>query len=236
MTVSAIAAVSNRVGEIQARFERIGGDRTSFADKLQAAVQEAEPTVSRESGSATFAVTPQGLNDSGSTTSSGGLPIGIMGTPILLRPGAANPSYLAAIGGSWSSALPAAGQAWTSEIERAAANAGVDPRLLAAMVWQESGFQPDAVSRSGALGLSQLMPATAEGLGVDPLNAIENLDGGARYLAWTIKEFGSLELGLAAYNAGPGTVRAAGGIPNIEETQAYVPRVMDYYRRLGGGV
>ncbi len=236
MTVSAMAAAGNRVTEIQARIERIGGDRTSFADELQAAVQAAEHTTGQESGSAAYIVTPQALNDSVSRTSPGGLPIGIMGTPIVLRPGAASPRYLTEITGSWSSALPAAGQAWTSEIERAAANAGVDPRLLAAMVWQESGFQPDAVSRSGALGLAQLMPATAEGLGVDPLDPIQNLDGGARYLAWTIKEFGSLELGLAAYNAGPGTVRAAGGIPNIDETQAYVPKVMDYYRRLGGGV
>jgi soluble lytic murein transglycosylase-like protein len=102
------------------------------------------------------------------------------------------------------------------------------------MVWQESGFEPTAVSKSGAIGLAQLMPATAEGLGVNPHDPLENLDGGARYLAWTIKEFGSLELGLAAYNAGPGNVRAANGIPNIPETQAYVPRVLDYYRQLGG--
>jgi soluble lytic murein transglycosylase-like protein len=78
------------------------------------------------------------------------------------------------------------------------------------------------------------MPATAAGLGVDPWNTAENLDGGARYLAWTIDEFGSIELGLAAYNAGPTRVREAGGIPEIEETQAYVPRVLDYYRQLGG--
>ena len=136
--------------------------------------------------------------------------------------------------GTWISQLPTSGQSWASEIERAATDAGLDPRLLAAMVWQESGFRPDAVSHSGAIGLAQLMPGTADGLGVDPWNPVENLDGGARYLAWTIKEFGSVELGLAAYNAGPGRVREADGIPNIAETQAYVPRVLDYYRQLGG--
>jgi soluble lytic murein transglycosylase-like protein len=155
-----------------------------------------------------------------------------MGTPVILRPGAA--SYFSGSSGPWADVLPAAGQSWAPAIEEAANEAGLDPRLLAAMVWQESGFEPTAVSKSGAIGLAQLMPATAEGLGVNPHDPLENLDGGARYLAWTIKEFGSLELGLAAYNAGPGNVRAANGIPNIPETQAYVPRVLDYYRQLGG--
>ncbi|MCP4309131.1 MAG: lytic transglycosylase domain-containing protein [bacterium] len=155
-----------------------------------------------------------------------------MGTSIILHSGrsiAAGP-----VSGDWAAQLPAAGQQWAGEIERAAHEAGLDPRLLAAMVWQESRFQPDAVSHSGAIGLAQLMPATAEELGVDPSDPVQNLRGGARYLAWTIKEFGSIDLGLAAYNAGPTRVREADGIPNIAETQAYVPRVLDYYRQLGG--
>ena len=130
--------------------------------------------------------------------------------------------------------LPARANRWAFAIEAAAHRAGIDPRLLAAVTWAESGFDPDAVSRAGAIGLTQLMPATAAGLGVDPTDPIENLEGGARYLAWTIEEFGSVELGLAAYNAGPGAVRVAGGIPDIAETQAYVPKVLDYYRLLGG--
>ena len=130
--------------------------------------------------------------------------------------------------------LPASASRWASAIESAAFQAGVDPRLLAAVTWAESGFDPDAVSRAGAIGLTQLMPATAAGLGVDPTDPIQNLEGGARYLAWTIEEFGSVELGLAAYNAGPGAVRAAGGVPDIPETRAYVPKVLEYYRLLGG--
>lgn len=130
--------------------------------------------------------------------------------------------------------LPPAAERWAGAIEAAAFRAGLDPRLLAAVTWAESGFDPDAVSSAGAIGLTQLMPGTADGLGVDPHDPIENLEGGARYLAWTIDEFGSLELGLAAYNAGPGTVRAAGGIPDIAETRAYVPKVLEYYRLLGG--
>ncbi len=130
--------------------------------------------------------------------------------------------------------LPATAGRWAFAIEAAAHRAGIDPKLLAAVTWAESGFDPDAVSRAGAIGLTQLMPATAAGLGVDPTDPIQNLEGGARYLAWTIEEFGSVELGLAAYNAGPGAVRAAGGIPDIAETRAYVPKVLDYYRLLGG--
>jgi soluble lytic murein transglycosylase-like protein len=155
-----------------------------------------------------------------------------LGTPIVINPDI----HPTGTDGTWFTRLPSSGQAWATEIDRAGNDAGLDPRLLAAMVWQESGFRPDAVSQSGAIGLAQLMPGTAAGLEVDPWDPVQNLEGGARYLAWTIEEFGSVELGLAAYNAGPGRVREAGGIPNIAETQAYVPRVLDYYRQLGGVV
>ena len=130
--------------------------------------------------------------------------------------------------------LPEEGRRWVGAIESAAAQAGLDPRLLAAVVWSESGFRPDAVSSAGAIGLTQLMPGTAEGLGVDPTDPIQNLNGGARFLASMVRRFGSLELGLAAYNAGPGRVDAAGGIPDIPETQAYVPKVLARYLTLGG--
>lgn len=225
MTISSMAAAANRVTQIQGHFQRSVRPDVSFAETLQSAQQAAQP---QDEG--TFAVTPQGV--SSSHLGSGPLPVGIMGISIILGNG--NTISGGFSSGDWLSQLPAAGQAWASDIERAAANAGIDPRLLAAMVWQESRFQADAVSKSGAVGLAQLMPATAAGLDVDPWDAQQNLDGGARYLAWTIKEFGSVELGLAAYNAGPGRVREAGGIPNISETQAYVPRVLDYYRQLGG--
>ena len=146
----------------------------------------------------------------------------------------ASPSRHAAAVPTLDSALPEGAQRWSFAIESAAHKAGIDPRLLAAVTWAESRFNPDAVSSAGAIGLTQLMPGTAEGLGVDPHDPIQNLEGGARYLAWTIEEFGSVELGLAAYNAGPGTVRNAGRIPAIAETQAYVPKVLEYFRLLGG--
>lgn len=110
----------------------------------------------------------------------------------------------------------------------ASARHGVPLGLLRAVVAVESGFRPDAVSRAGAMGLMQLMPETARDLGVkDPFDPTDNVDGGARYLAFLRRHFGSDALALAAYNAGPGRVTRAGRrIPNIPETRAYVDNVL----------
>lgn len=99
--------------------------------------------------------------------------------------------------------------------------------LLVAVIAVESGFRVDAVSAAGAQGLMQLMPATAADLGVtDPFDPRANVDGGARYLAFLRKHFKSDELALAAYNAGPGRVARAGGVPDIPATRAYIESVL----------
>ena len=113
---------------------------------------------------------------------------------------------------------------------------GIDPRLVAAVAWVESGFDPDVIacrraSRAGALGIMQFMPGTAEQMGIDPCEPAAAIPAGARYLLEQKDRFGSWELALAAYNAGPGAVEAAGGIPDIAETQAYVPKVLAQWER-----
>lgn len=133
---------------------------------------------------------------------------------------------------SWADRLPVAGQRFAGAIRQAAQSAGVEPKLLAALTWAESGFNPGAGSSAGAVGLTQLMPGTAAGLGVDPSDPVQNLLGGARYLAGQLQRFGRVDHALAAYNAGPSAVVKAGGIPPYPETQAYVTRVLDRLRSL----
>lgn len=103
---------------------------------------------------------------------------------------------------------------------------GIPEDLFLRLVRQESNWNPHAVSHKGAIGLAQLMPATARTLGVDPKIPAQNLEGGARYLAAQYRAFGSWRLALAAYNAGPGAVKKHGGVPPFRETENYVRRIL----------
>jgi soluble lytic murein transglycosylase-like protein len=118
-------------------------------------------------------------------------------------------------------------QQWRGHVTQLADKYDVSPSLIEAMVWQESRWRTNARSPAGARGLAQLMPGTARELGVDPDNPLANLEGGVRYLRQQLDAFdGDVEKALAAYNAGPGRVARAGGVPNIRETQNYVAVIM----------
>lgn len=126
---------------------------------------------------------------------------------------------------------PAAPAEIEALLVEAAARHQVPLALLRAVVAVESGFRADAVSRVGAQGLMQLMPDTARDMGVkDPFDPADNVNGGARYLAFLLKHFKDEELAVAAYNAGPGRVARAGRIPDIAETRAYVQNVLSLAR------
>ncbi|MGI6084282.1 MAG: lytic transglycosylase domain-containing protein [Acetivibrionales bacterium] len=143
------------------------------------------------------------------------------------------------VSGSYESVYPRLSQTQIKEIMPridAAINTyskqfGLDPKLVRAVIKEESGFQPFALSTSGAMGLMQLMPGTAEGLGVtDAYNIEQNILGGTQYLYYQLKAFdGDLELALAAYNAGPNAVKKHGGIPPYTQTQNYVKKVLKSY-------
>ena len=145
-----------------------------------------------------------------------------VGNPTLIR--RVLPEQTSATGTTGGSTL--AGVPYADLFSRAASRHGVDASLLAAMASQESGFNSSAVSPAGAQGLMQFMPATAAGLGVNPLDPGSAIDGAARYLSSLTQQFGSTDLALAAYNAGPGTVSRYGGIPPYPETQNYVRSVL----------
>lgn len=108
----------------------------------------------------------------------------------------------------------------------AASKYGVPEAIFLKLVQQESGWNPDVVSAKGAVGLAQLLPTTADHLGVDETDPKSNLEGGARYLSMMFNRFGSWKLALAAYNAGPEAVEAAGGVPEYQETQNYVLAIL----------
>ena len=178
--------------------------------------------------SATPTITNPSTN-SGATTPSGNTPIETAkGAPILDE----------TIGSTSNSttAIPNSGVLECSDklnecFQLASDTYGVDVKLLKCIAYAESNFRADATSGSGAMGIMQLMPKTAEGLGVrDAYDPQQNILGGAKYISIQLERFdGNIEYALAAYNAGPNRVQEYGGVPPFEETQNYVKKIMNLY-------
>jgi Peptidase family M23/Transglycosylase SLT domain len=176
-----------------------------------------------------------GLYTSGGTAvdPSSSLTSGHMPDPTtLLTPNPSDPGSLTSVSGSAvlahfdaiSSRIP-----YAAEIRAAAVAQGMDPALLASLVYAESNFHPNAVSGCGAQGLTQLMPRTAASLGVsDSFDPQQNLNGGAQYIATQLKRFGRVDLALAAYNAGPGAISRLGVVPDSK--QGYVTRILGKWK------
>jgi soluble lytic murein transglycosylase-like protein len=124
-------------------------------------------------------------------------------------------------------------QPFAQEVQAVSEIFGVDEALIRAIMHAESWFEPEAVSRAGAQGLMQLMPATQQRFGVrDAFDPLQNITAGAEYLAWLMDEFDSdLSRVIAAYNAGEGAVRRHGGVPPYDETREYLRRVNILYQR-----
>jgi soluble lytic murein transglycosylase-like protein len=204
-----VSAVLERIGQLQSMMATASGPAGTGG--------AAAPAPAAFAGALAAATAGTGADTSGSGAGTAAGPFALGGTATL----ASLPTG--------TSALPA-GTPYGAEITAAARRHGLDPALLAGLVKQESGFNPNAVSPAGARGLTQLMPGTAAGLGVanasDPAQALE---GGAKYLKAQLDRFGGdTARALAAYNAGPGAVLRFGGVPPYAETQAYVRRVQAY--------
>ena len=140
-------------------------------------------------------------------------------------------------GSSASSGQSSAGASFATLIQQASDRYGVNPSLVNAVIRAESNFDASAVSGAGALGLMQLMPGTAQGLGVsDPMDPAQNIEGGVKFLSQLLKKYdGNVQMTLAAYNAGPGAVAKYNGVPPYSETQTYVKRVLSYMQSGGNG-
>jgi soluble lytic murein transglycosylase-like protein len=219
------ASAAGGISDVQARIASIRAQIAQVSPSGGQPAFELPTSTPRAPGTADTGASVANAAPAATPTTLGGSPVGPTATAPSTAPSGTASGPAADAAARLTAVLPEAGKRWAGPIAEAATKHGVDPALLAALVRHESNFDPNVRSHAGAIGLGQLMPGTAAGLGVDPTDPVQNLDGAARYLKQQLDRFGSAELALAAYNAGPNRVAQAGGIPNITETRTYVARV-----------
>ena len=202
--VSAMASVQARIASIESRFGT-----------------PASPTTTVQTDT-TIGTAPSVGQTAGPTTALPSTDGGF--AEVYARAVGSVPSVGNTLGGGTTS-LPA-GTPFAAEFAAAGERYGISPTILAAVGFVESSYRPDAISPAGAIGVMQLMPATAASLGVDPTNPASAIDGAARMLSGLRDRFGSIELALGAYNVGPGTIANAGGITPGSQAERYVTKVL----------
>ncbi|MEZ5218321.1 MAG: lytic transglycosylase domain-containing protein [Ilumatobacteraceae bacterium] len=220
------SSVSNVLSRI-ASFQSVPAGAAPFQAKFSAALQQRGATIAAArvaEASQNVLADATGVGTADSTSVLGTTALG--GSAPTDAPTGSSDVAAAAPDGNWRARLPAAGLPYADLIEETAARHGLQPEFLAAALWTESSFNPSVVSEAGAIGLGQLMPATAAWLGVDPWNPAQNMEGAATYYRNLIDRFsGDESLGVASYFAGPGAVGRAGAIPT-SRAQNYVDKVL----------
>jgi soluble lytic murein transglycosylase-like protein len=226
---AAIAGIVARVAELSSEPPAVNRLRTRFGPLLNA-------------GSGADAALPTDSASTATSTSSAVRTVGVLEPPRITRGAFSVASFtgsaatsatsttnssLAMPTGVWVDRIPnARGKALAPAIAAAAERNGLEPAFLAAVFWTESSYTPDVVSRTGAIGLGQLMPETAQWLGVDPWDPMQNIDGAARlYKHLLDSNHGDITLAIASYAAGPGAVKRAGGVPD-QFTANYITKLL----------
>ena len=231
-----VGAIMSRIASIRSGPMRVSEIQDRFGWNLAQAVSTAQPeaaTAAPATSTGNFTQQSSGAGlvtaaaaTTASTTAAAATPVA-SATPV--APAASVP----VASGTWVDRLPEAAKPWANQIQAAASQHGMDPAFMAAVFWTESNYRPTVVSEAGAIGMGQLMPATAEWLGVDPWDPAQNMEGSARYYRNLLDRFGSLELATASYFSGPGAVSRAGGIPT-DRSQNYVDKVLGRRDYLNG--
>ena len=227
---AAVAAIMARISELSAEPAAVTQLQSRFG-----ALIASQPTVAPPSSASNTTASTSTSTGTLSTLSMGMRTEGAMQTPQIVRGAYPVDTTNAATDvvpatmptGVWVDRIPnARGKALAPAIAAAAQRYGLDPAFLAAVFWTESSYTPDVVSRTGAIGLGQLMPETAQWLGVDPWDPMQNIDGSARFYKQLIdNNHGDMSLAIASYAAGPGAVKRAGGIPD-QFTADYVTKLL----------